>query len=98
MIEKMRNAVIITCDNADFQQASDIEVYVRQYDLFFQYTPTVTNAHTLVVQIPKSDAMQLTPGGCQMQFAFTDGNGNPNASEIKNLSVADFLKEAGYGT
>lgn len=97
MIEKMRNAIIITCDNVDFQTATDIEVYVRQYDLFFQYTPSVQSAHTIVVQIPKEDAMKLNAGGCQMQFAFTDGNGNPNASEIKTISVVDFLKEVGYG-
>ena len=97
MIEKMRNCLVITCEEADFSVATDIEVYVQQYDKFFQYTPSVQDAHTLTIQVPKSDAMLLTPGICQMQFALTDANGNPCASEIRRITVADFLKEAGYG-
>ena len=97
MIERIRNSITITCDDANFSTATGIEVYLRQGELFFQYTPIVASEHVLVVVIPKADAMQLTPGNCHMQFAFTDANDNPQASNVQRLSVTELLKEAGYG-
>ena len=97
MTEKIRNSITITCEDADFDTATNIEIYLRQGDLFFQYAPSAVDKHELAVVIPKADAMKLQPGTCRMQFAFTDGEDSPRASAVQKLSVTELLKEAGYG-
>lgn len=100
MRQKIENELKITVAGLDLTtiEAGSIEFYVRQSNGFFgQYTPTVVNANTMAVTIPKADAMTLTPTTCKLQFAFIDANGNPQASEIAEIAVAVLLKETGYG-
>ena len=52
---------------------------------------------TMLVHIPKEDAMRLWNNDVEMQFAFTTQEGRPLASDIVRMSVDRLLKEAGYG-
>lgn len=99
MKQRIANALEITVEGIDLTtaQAGSLEVYVRQSDFFRIYSPTVISAGTMLITMPKADAMLLTPGRCMLQLALTDVNGTPQASDVREVSVAALLKEAGYG-
>lgn len=96
MKQKIRNVLLIECDEVDFEKVSNIEFFVKQGDLSFVYTPIVLGSHQMAVNIPHDDAMQLNVANVRMQFAFMDEVGNPKASEIVVKPVGELLKEAGY--
>lgn len=83
-------------EGTDLTKVTKPEFYVKQACNFFQYTPTVIDETHLLVKIPKEDAMRLRPGTVKLQFAATDGDGNPITVETVEKTVAEFLKEAGY--
>jgi hypothetical protein len=99
MQQKMANSLEITVDGADLTtvQTGSLEVYLRQGDYFRQYIPTVIDADTLLVNVPKADAQFLKSGFCRLQLAYRDANGTPQASQIAEIPVAELLKGAGYG-
>lgn len=98
---RIKNTLHITLpsdDRTDLTTVSDLEFYLRQVGFFRQYKPTVISAHEMLVVIPLEDAMLLYPDSTvQLQFAFTDAEGNHVPSEKKKLRVKDFLKKEGYG-
>ena len=96
MREKIQNTLKIGCDGIDLTTLSNIEFYVWQQTFFGCYAPTVLSSTEMVVIIPFEDAMKLREGQVELQFAYTDANGVPDASDISNVSVERFLKEAGY--
>lgn len=96
MREKIENLLKITCEDIDLQKVTDIEVYVKQIRFFGCYTPTVISPHEMTVKIPFEDARKLTEGTVKLQFAFTDEDGNPRASETVKETVGELLKELGY--
>lgn len=99
VIQRIRNNLTITCQDVNFLSASDIEVYVKQEGFFAAYTPTVLDATSMLVSIPLADAKRLSARHTvKIQFALTNTNGDPLASNVIELSVREFLKEAGYGT
>lgn len=96
MRKRIKNSLQITCEGVDLTTVSNIEFYLRQDRLFFQYSPEVISPSEMLVEVPFEDAMKLISGQVQMQFAFTDAEGNPQATEIETAAVGDLLKEAGY--
>ena len=97
MRSKIENHVGIICSDIDLQTLSSIEFYVRQGKFFRIYTPEVVSANKMVVVIPMVDAMELQPNKMvDLQFAYTDENGIPDASDIVSMNVRDLLKESGY--
>lgn len=98
MREKIRNTLTITCDSVDLTAVTNIEFYVRQAKFFGCYTPTVVSPNAMVVVIPLEDAKKLRTGEVKLQFAFTDANGNPDATNVVTKTVGEFLKEVGYGS
>ena len=97
MRQKITNKLHLAVEGADLTGATHLEVYVRQgLRTFFQYTPEVLSSAELLVTIPYEDAMRLMGSACQLQLAFTDANGNPQATEPKEVSVGVLLKEMGY--
>lgn len=99
IIQRIRNNLIITCNDVNFLSATSIEFYIRQDDFFATYTPTVLDATTMAVSIPLADAKKLNAKHVvKVQFALTNTNGDPLASNVLELSVREFLKEAGYGS
>jgi len=98
MREKIENRLKITCDSIDLTTLSDIEFYVRQAYFFGCYVPSVISPNEMVVIIPFEDAKKLRTGEVKLQFAFTNQNGNPDASDIVVMTVDELLKEVGYGS
>lgn len=96
MREKIENQLKITCTAIDLTTLTNIEFYVKQIKFFGCYTPTVLSSTEMAVTIPVEDAMKLKHGTVELQFAFTDSNGKPDASEIVKMEVGDLLKEVGY--
>lgn len=96
MIENIQNTLNIQCADVDLQTVSQIEFYIRQGRILKLYAPRVVDANNMIVTIPVADAHELTCGAVRLQFAFVDADGNPRASEIVQLPVGAFLKEAGY--
>jgi hypothetical protein len=96
MKKRIQNSLHITCEDVNLTSVSNIEFYLRQSRFFRQYTPEVISEHEMVVVIPFEDAMKLMAAAVQLQFAFTDADGNPRATEIESVPVGDLLKEAGY--
>lgn len=96
MFQKIANALSVEVEGTDLTKVTKPEFYVKQACNFFQYTPTVIDETHLLVKIPKEDAMRLRPGTVKLQFAATDGDGNPITVETVEKTVAEFLKEAGY--
>ena len=98
MREKIENRLKITCNGIDLTTLTNIEFYVRQANFFGCYDPTVISASEMVVVIPFEDAKKLRTGDVKLQFAFTNKDGNPDASDVVNMKVRDLLKEVGYGS
>jgi hypothetical protein len=96
MREKIQNQIKITCEDIDLTELTNIEFYVRQFRFFGCYTPYVISATEMVVTIPFEDAKKLKQGKVELQFAFVDKNGVPNASDVVTETVAELLKESGY--
>lgn len=94
--EKIENRLKVTCDDIDFTTLTDIEFYVKQIGFFECYIPIVISEHEMVVNIPFEHAKRLRSGTVQLQFAFTDAEGNPRASDVVTETVKDLLKEVGY--
>ena len=96
MRQKIENKIHIAVDGVDLTTLKKIEFYVRQLNLFFQYTPDVLDAHNMMIVIPKEDADMLATGSVKLQFAYTDSSGNDDASDIAEVSVEELLKGEGY--
>lgn len=94
--QKIKNQLTIACDDVDFTTSTSIEVYVKQGSLFFQYTPTVVDAHHMTVDVPLADAMKLAVLPVSLQWALTDANSLPVSVDPIWLTCGEFLKEAGY--
>ena len=96
MRKKIKNTLKITCTDIDLTTLKNIEFYVRQLNFFGSYVPFVISANEMAVVIPFEDAKKLRNGNVELQFAFTDADGNHDASEIVNSTVGNLLKEVGY--
>ena len=98
MREKIQNRLKITCESIDLTTLTNIEFYVRQSYFYGCYVPNVISPSEMVVIIPLEDAKKLRTGNVKLQFAFTDQNGNPDASNVVTMTVNELLKEVGYGS
>ena len=96
MRENIENLLRITCEDVDLTTVSHIEFYVKQTKFFGCYTPNVISPTEMTVKIPMSDARRLSEGNVHLQFAFTDADGNPRATEVVTTKVRTLLKEVGY--
>lgn len=99
MRQKIKNVVYIAVEGIDLTTLSNIEFYIQQRrtkNLFFQYTPTVINANTMFITIPKADADKLEAYPVKIQFAFTRDDGTPGASDVYQINVDELLREDGY--
>ena len=96
MRKNIKNALEILVDGVDLTTVSNIQFYVRQEALFFEYSPEVIAADCMLMIIPLEDALQLNATQIKLQFAFVDEDGNPRASGIVQIPVGELLKEAGY--
>ena len=96
MREKIKNNLKITCTDIDLNTITHIEFYVKQLKFFGCYTPVIISSNEMVVTIPFEDAKKLKQGEVELQFAFTDSEGNHDASDVVKTKVDDLLKEAGY--
>lgn len=98
MRQRIENHMVISVSGIDLTTVSNIKFWVRQGSVLLEYAPTVVDSITMTVLIPKSDAMHLSKSDVKMQFAYTDSQGVPNASEVVTMTVDELLKESGYGT
>lgn len=96
MRRNIKNYLWVTCNDVDLTSVQNIEFWIKQGSLFFQYVPEVLSESEMIVRIPFEDAKKLSAADCRLQFAFTDESGTPRATEIERISVGDLLKEAGY--
>lgn len=97
----MLNKVTINVPDVDLYTVSDIEVTFEQRSSDSEFTYTSDNieiagSHVLIVTIPKEDAMKLDNKTIRGQVMFML-DGVPMATEIFSTSVAELLKEEGYG-
>lgn len=97
MRRNIENNLVIEVEGAALTGWSDPELYIRQGCRFLQYTPSLVDDGHIAVTVPLEDARQLNSGPGQIQLAYTDANGVPQASEIEDIQVGELLKEAGYG-
>jgi hypothetical protein len=96
MREKIQNRLKISVDGVDLTKLRDIEFYVKQTGFFGCYTPEVISPTEMLVIVPYSDAMKLRKGNVELQFAFVNEYGDPDASGVVTVPVERFLKESGY--
>lgn len=96
MRQKIANTLLISVEGVDLTTLTKIEFYVRQLRTFFQYEPRVIDQATMVVEIPKEDADKLIRANVELQFAFTDSDGNDDASGVTTVTVDELLKGDGY--
>ena len=97
MRSKIENILNVSVSGVDLTALSDIQFYVRQGSVFFQYTPQIIDDSNMIITIPLADAKKLVPAvKAELQFAFTDGYGNSGASEITQMVVQDLIKKEGY--
>lgn len=96
MKQRIQNTLIIECEDIDLTKCRDTEVYIRQGYRTKTYTPEVISGTEMLVVVPYDDAMELSKGMVLVQFATTDENGTPRASEIETANVGELIKEEGY--
>ena len=96
MRRRIENHILIGVDGINATTASNLEFYLRQGNLFFQYFPSVVSADEILVVIPFEDAMKLKNAPVWVQLAFTDEIGTPDATEPLEVPLGDLIKEAGY--
>lgn len=96
MRQLIANELTLTCDVVDFTTSTNIEVWLRQDKLFFQYTPTVVSAHIMTIAIPFEDAKKLEPGSAEIQWALIDANGKPVSPDPERVTVGRIIKDGGY--
>ena len=97
MRQRIENYLSVTVDGVDLTTVHDPVFCVKQSSVFLEYVPEIADSGTMLVHIPKEDAMRLRNSDVEMQFAFTTQDGRPLASDIVRMSVERLLKEAGYG-
>lgn len=97
MREKIKNVLKIELSEASLSGATNMEFYIRKGTKFFQYVPEALDEKTILVVIPKEDAMRLTWGTAFVQLAYTDENGVPVATDTAEIEIKKLLKEDGYG-
>lgn len=97
MRQRIENELSVTVEGVDLTTVRDLVFWVRQSSVFLEYVPEIADSGTMLVHIPKEDAMKLRSSDVEMQLAFTDGEGRPMASDIVRMSVDRLLKGAGYG-
>ena len=102
MFQRMRNNVTINVPDINLMDVSDVQVTFDQKSSGVELSysgdsVSVINEHQLVVVIPKEDAMQLDNKNIRGQVMFTPVSGFPDATDIFTVSVAELLKEDGYG-
>lgn len=98
MRQRIENYLFVGVEGVDLTTVKNLVFWVKQLSVFLEYSPEVVDSSTLMVHIPKEDAMKLWDSNAEMQLAFTDSDGRPMASDIVCMSVKRLLKEAGYGT
>lgn len=96
MREKIENLLKVTCEDIDLKTLTNVEFYVKQAKFFGCYTPHVISPTEMTVKIPFADAKKLTSGKVELQFAFTDAEGNHRASDVVEETVNRLLREVGY--
>jgi hypothetical protein len=101
MIQRMLNRVTINVPEIDLNTVTNIEVTFDQRSSESEFTYSgenvvVAGEHTLVVTIPKEDAMQLDNKTIRGQVMYTVG-ADPFATKIFSTTVDELLKEDGYG-
>lgn len=96
MIQKVRNVIEINCNAVDFTNAENMEIYIVQGMHRFAYPLTAVSEHKSTFNMPKDDAMRLSPGNAEMQFAITV-NSAPIISKVKVVPVWKLLRSDGYG-
>lgn len=97
MRARIENKLEIEVGGVDLTEIENIEFYIGQGSTFRKYTPQIIDSKSMLVKIPLEDAKCLSPGApAELQFAFTDNNGNDDASEITKIPVDNLLNEGGY--
>ena len=97
MRQRIENYLSVTVEGVDLTTVQEPVFWVKQSNVFLQYVPEVADSGTMLVHIPKEDAVKLREGTVDVQFAFTTQDGRALASDIAKVSVERLLKEAGYG-
>ena len=97
MRRNIENNLVIEVEGAALTGWSEPELYIRQGCRFLQYTPSLVDDSHISVTVPWEEERQLNTGPGQIQLAYTDANGVPQASEIEDIQVGELLKEAGFG-
>lgn len=97
MRQRIENYLSVIVEGVDLNTVKDPVFWVKQFSVFLEYVPEIADGGTMLVHIPKEDAMRLCPGTAEIQFAFTAQDGRALASDIAKVSVERLLKEAGYG-
>ena len=97
MRQRIENYLSVTVEGVDLTTVQDQVFWVKQSNVFLEYVPEVADSGTMLVHIPKEDAVKLREGTVDVQFAFTTQDGRALASDVAKVSVERLLKEAGYG-
>lgn len=97
MRQRIENYLSVAVEGVDLTTITNPVFWVKQSGVFLEYVPEIADSGSMLVRIPKEDAMKLWNSDVDVQFAFTTHDGRPLASDIVRMSVDRLLKEAGYG-
>lgn len=97
MRQRIENYLSVAVEGVDLTTVTDPVFWVKQADVFLEYVPEIADSGNMLVRIPREDAMKLWPSDVDVQFAFTNQDGRPLASDVVKIPVEKLLKEAGYG-
>ena len=97
MRQRIENYLSVSVEGVDLTTVTDPIFWVKQSGVFLEYVPEIADSGSMLVRIPKEDAMKLWANDVAVQFAFTTQDGRPLASDVVKIPVEQLLKEAGYG-
>lgn len=96
--QKMKSSIQIELPEKNLYEVTDIQVDIKQGDLYANLTATVTGFNILIAGIPTDVAAMLNyKKPLSIQVLCTDADGMPWASEIGYVNVQQILRSGTYG-
>lgn len=99
MRQKIQNNIRIRVHGIDLRKYTNLTCFVKQggNEYSFNGTYDSTDPEVMIVNIPKSVAMEWNEGCANVQIAITDSQGLPHTHEPVHVRIGELLWEAGYG-
>lgn len=99
MRQRIKNTVSIQLDGYSMDGCTNIKLLLKQDSNEFQFDCELDTVDKTIVHatIPKEEAMKFRAGWAKIQLALTKPDGDPWATDSRDIRIEDLLWRVGYG-